>query len=171
MVGWSSNPGLGKQGSQGLPRRRDRMRWEARKDGGDWSDSFHREDLSVTDGHTPRQKRPGSLPCGRTRLPEGGTRMGVGGLCTKYFPCMHLLCAAGRDQGTQSVLVAAAVASAGSVRIPLTIAPIVWRLSDSLACEFFLFVFCFWLHLRACRILAPQPGIEPVPPCSGSTES
>ena len=27
----------------------------------------------------------------------------------------------------------------------------------------FLFLF-FWLHHEACRILVPQPGIEPVPP-------
>ena len=33
-------------------------------------------------------------------------------------------------------------------------------------------LFCFlWPHLAAFGILVPQPGIEPLPPCSGSMES
>lgn len=31
-------------------------------------------------------------------------------------------------------------------------------------------VFVFWLHHTACRLLAPQPGIKPHGPCSGSAE-
>ena len=33
------------------------------------------------------------------------------------------------------------------------------------------FIFIFWLCRSACRILVPRPGIEPTPPCAGSTES
>ena len=29
------------------------------------------------------------------------------------------------------------------------------------------FLFFFWLHRVACRILVPQPGMEPVPPALG----
>ena len=28
----------------------------------------------------------------------------------------------------------------------------------------FIFIFIFWLHSRACGILLPRPGIEPMPP-------
>ena len=32
------------------------------------------------------------------------------------------------------------------------------------SCKFFVCLFVFWLCSAACRILVPQPGIEPGPP-------
>ena len=38
-----------------------------------------------------------------------------------------------------------------------------WVLSCVSSC-FFIYFFLFWPHPMACRILVPQPGIEPTPP-------
>ena len=40
--------------------------------------------------------------------------------------------------------------------------------TDCLACCFLFFSFLFWLSRKACRILVPQPGMEPEPPALGA---
>lgn len=47
----------------------------------------------------------------------------------------------------------------------------IWNQIITDDCKWVSFFFPFWLHLGACRILVPQPGIEPGPTSSESAES